>query len=442
MGSLNTLPNFPQPKTHGGSPSKRISPEQLLRRSVLSCLLWEKEFYEDGENIASRILETAKMCSKQFVSDLAVEARHTYGLRHVPLLLVISLIERKNSHLEHGPRIRDTIEKVIHRPDELCELLAIYWRKGRGPISKQLQRGLAQAFRKFSEYQLAKYNRDTPIKLRDVLFLSHAKPRDEKENDLFARVAKNELKTPDTWEVELSAGKDKKETFERLLKEGKLGYLALLRNLRNMEQAGCDENLVKEAILAKHGAKMIFPFRYIAAARHAPRFEPALDKALLETIHEQSTFSGKTIVLVDISGSMTYPLSGKSDLNRMDAACALASLINGDDIRVFSFSNKTVEVPHRLGMAGADAIWRSQPNRSTRLSEAIEHINKYRYDRLIVVTDEQSTSNRHMPKPQGKFNYMINVASYKKGVGYGSNWIHLDGFSEAIIRYIQEYEKE
>src|SRR5690606_32214485 len=186
------------------------------------------------------------------------------------------------------------------------------------------------------------YDRKNAVRLRDVLFMVHAKPKDEAQAALWKRLVDNELATPDTWEVSLSAGADKKATFERLLREGQLGYLELLRNLRNMAQAGCDMGLVRDAILARKGARRVLPFRYVAAARACPQMEPAIDQALSEAIAELPALPGKTIVLVDVSGSMNAPLSGKSDMTRMDAAAALASLIHGD-LRVFTFSNALVE---------------------------------------------------------------------------------------------------
>src|SRR5262249_37708050 len=159
-------------------------------------------------------------------------------------------------------------------------------------------------------------------------------PRYEAQTALWKQVAERTLASPDTWEVALSAGADKRETFERLLAERKLGYLALLRNLRNMDQAGVDEALVTEAILARRGAGRVLPFRYVAAARAAPRFERWLDEALMETVLEGPVFDGRTVVLVDVSGSMDWKLSAKSDLSRMDAAATLASVIPGD-VRVF-----------------------------------------------------------------------------------------------------------
>jgi len=428
---FNTSTQIKYEYTHEGAPAKRISPEQALRRSVLSCLLWEKEFYEDGQSIADRIVENAAKCSKETVAALAVEARNVHGLRHAPLILLLDLIRRG------GPGVADAIAGTIRRADELGELVALYWRNGKRPLSKQMKLGLSKAFGKFSEYALAKYDRDGPVRLRDVLFLTHVKPKDEDHAALLKRVAERQLVTPDTWEVGLSAGADKKETFERLIREGNLGYLALLRNLRNMVDAGCDMDLVKNAIIARKGAELVWPFRYVAAARAVPQLEPTLDQALCEAIASGPRLSGTTAVLVDVSGSMDMKLSAKSDMTRMDAAAALASVVNGD-LRVFTFSNQIVEVPPRRGMAGVDAVVRSQPHSGTYLGAAVAAMNQQvKHDRLIVITDEQSADR--VPDPVAKHAYMVNVASAKNGVGYGK-WNHVDGFSESIIRFIVETE--
>ena len=421
-------------RTHEGGPAvPHLSPIQQLRRSVLSTLLWERQFYEDGQEIGERIESLAQQVDRQVLADLAVQARSEYHLRHVPLLLLAALAKRGGSRI-----VSQTIEKVIQRPDELAEFLAIYWRKGKVPLAKQVKLGLATAFGKFDEYRLSKYNRDGAIKLRDVLFLVHAKPADEAQAALWKRLVDGKLATPDTWEVGLSSGADKKETFTRLLREGNLGYLALLRNLRNMMEAGVDASLVREAILARKGARRVLPFRYVAAARACPQMEPALDQALLATIAELPVLPGKTLVLVDVSGSMGNRLSEKSDLTRMDAACALASMIPGD-LRVFSFSNEIVEVPPRRGMAGVDSVRGSQRHAGTYLGAAVKAMNALPHDRLIVITDEQS--HDPVPSPIAERAYMINVASNQHGVGYG-RWTHLDGFSESVLRWIVEFEKE
>jgi 60 kDa SS-A/Ro ribonucleoprotein len=416
-----------------GVPAANLTAEQRLRRSVLSCLLWESEFYEDGQAIADRIAALAADVDPAVVAALAIEARERFSLRHAPLMLLCALARTGSG----TSLVSETIERVIQRADELSEFLALYWRNGRRPLAKQMKRGLAAAFAKFDAYQLAKYDRDGPVKLRDVLFLVHAKPKDEAQAALWKQVAERSLPSPDTWEVALSGGSDKRESFERLLAERKLGYLALLRNLRNMDQAGVDEALVKDAILARRGAERVLPFRYVAAARAAPRFEPWLDQALAEAVLEGPVFDGRTIILVDVSPSMAVRLSAKSDLTRMDAAATLASVVPGD-VRVFSFSNEVVEVPPRRGMAGVDAVIRSQPSNGTLLGKAVTRVNALPHDRLIVVTDEQSQDP--VPEPKAAKAYMVNVASARNGVGYG-RWTHIDGFSEAVLGFIREYEQ-
>lgn len=434
MARLNvTAPNYKV--THEGAPAfPHLKPIEQLRRSVLSCLLWENEFYEDGKSIADRISDAAALVKPAELAALAVEARKVFNLRHVPLLLLDTLSKV-------GPDLTaETVARVVSRADEMGELLAIYWRNGHKSVPRQMRKGLAKAMLKFDEYQLAKYDRDGAVKLRDVLRIVRPKPTSDEQSALWKRVKDRALVTPDTWEVALSGGADKKETFERLIREGNLGYLALLRNLRNMIAAGVDDSLIREAIIArKNGAQRVFPFRYVAAARAVPQLEPAIDQALCEAIAEMPPLDGRTVILVDVSGSMDTKLSAKSDMTRLDAAAALGAIAHGN-IRLLTFSTAMVEVPPRRGMAGVDAIVRSQPHGGTYLGQAIQTINaQVQADRLIVITDEQS--HDRVPEPVAKRAYMINVASNKNGVGYG-RWTHIDGFSEGVLRFIHEVERE
>lgn len=434
----NTRRTAPLVQTHEGAPARNINPLAQLRRSVCSCLLWENEFYEDGATIADRIKALVAECRPEDVAALAVEAREQHKLRHAPLLLCRELA--RHPDLKTAPKLLSTtLARVVQRADELAEFLAIYWRDGKQPLSKQVKRGLAWAFRKFDEYQLAKYDRAGTVRLRDVLFLTHAKPKDDEQAALWKRLAQNELTTPDTWEVALSGGADKKATFERLIREGGLGYLALLRNLRNMEAAGVDDALVTGALTARKGAERVLPFRFIAAARAAPRYEPVLDGVMQAVMTGMEKLPGQTIVLVDNSGSMYAKLSGKSDLQRSDAAAGVAILARGaaEQCRVFAFSDRGVEVPARQGMALRDAIQGATAHGGTYLGAAVQVMNGLRYDRLIVITDEQS--HDPVPNPAGR-GYLINIASTQNGVGYGP-WVHIDGWSEASIRFIAEHER-
>src|SRR5580692_11625229 len=238
------LAHLARPRTHEGAPAAILTPEQSLRRSVLACMLWENEFYEDGVAIAGRIRELVPKVDAAKVAALAVEARTSMKLRHAPLFLVREMAR----HATHRALVAQTMASVIQRADELSEFVAIYWKDGRAPLSGQVKKGLAAAFPKFDEYALAKYDRAGAVRLRDVLFLSHAKPRDTEQAAVWKRLVDGELATPDTWEVALSKGGEKREHWERLLSERKLGALALLRNLRNMKDAGVGEELVVSAL--------------------------------------------------------------------------------------------------------------------------------------------------------------------------------------------------
>ena len=430
---INTKTNL---KTHEGAPAKNITPEKQLSRSLMACMLWEDTFYEDGQSIAERIASLIPQVDPQKVANMAIEAREKMKLRHAPLLVV-----REMARLpKHKALVASTLTRIIQRPDELTEFVAIYWKEGKQPLSKQVKKGLAEAFTKFDAYQLAKYNRKGLVTLRDVLFLCHAKPKNEEQEKLWKQLINDELPVPDTWEVALSAGENKKETWERLLSERKLGGLALLRNLRNMYLADVDEKLIFEA-LDRMNTEKILPFRFIAAARHIPHWESKVERAMMECLEGKEKLIGKTVLLVDVSGSMDRELSSKSDLTRCDAANGLAILLREicKEVAIYSFSNRLVRIPDRHGFALRDAIRNSQDHMGTHLGKAVKQINEIeQYERIVVLTDEQSSDP--VPNPKGK-GYMINVSSNQNGVGYGP-WIHIDGFSEAIIDYIIEYEKQ
>lgn len=450
---LNIFAQRPR-TTHEGAPAAVLTAEQALRRSVLSCLLWENEFYEEGQSIADRIAALSMEVAPQTLADLAVEARERFNLRHAPLMLLVGLVRHG------GPLVAPTIERVIQRADDLTEFVAIYWRNGKRPFSKQMKRGLAAAFAKFDAYQLAKYDRDGPVKLRDVLFLVHAKPADEAQAALWKQVAERTLASPDTWEVALSGGADKRQTFERLLAERKLGYLALLRNLRNMDQAGVDEALVTEAIRERRGAERVLPFRFFAAAREAPRFEAALDAAMLDGLTEMPVLTGRTVIVLDVSGSMQARLSRRGTMTRLDAGAALAAVLRAacSNVAVYATAGNdftrvhaTRKVSGRQGMALRDALvatLHELGGGGIFLKPMLDFVRsrERQADRLIVITDEQdcAVDKRDSPllaEPFGAVgNYLVNVASAKNGVGYGK-WTHIDGFSEAVLSYIHEAER-
>ncbi|WP_035349398.1 TROVE domain-containing protein [Edaphobacter aggregans] len=422
-----------RPRTHEGAPAVPISPEAALRRSVLACMLWENEFYESGETIAARIRALVPQVEPAVVAALAVEARTAMKLRHAPLLLVREMAR----YAAHRALVAETLVRVIQRADELAEFVAIYWADGRTPLAASVKKGLAAAFTGFDEYALAKYDRAGAVRLRDVLFLSHARPRDAAQAELWKRLAAGELRTPDTWEVALSSGGDKRAHWERLLIEGRLGALALLRNLRNMKDAGVSEDYIAAALETMRTDRVL-PFRFLAAARHAPEWEPSLERAMFRSLEEAPRLVGRTVLLVDVSGSMVAPLSARSTMLRTDAAYGLAVLLSevAEKVSIYTFSNTCVAIPPRRGFALRNAMELSQRHSGTMLGAALDSIREP-YDRIIVISDEQSHDRVGAPRGRG---YMINVASARNGVGYGP-WTHIDGFSEAVIDYIREFER-
>lgn len=121
MATLNRLARI---TTHEGAPAKHIDPLAQLERSVMSCLLWEDEFYEGGQTIAQRIADLVKQVPSEDVARIAVQAKVDMRLRHVPLLLARELCRTK----EGRAQLKHVLPAVITRPDDITEFLTIYWR--------------------------------------------------------------------------------------------------------------------------------------------------------------------------------------------------------------------------------------------------------------------------------------------------------------------------
>lgn len=449
----NVKPQTAKVFTHEGGRANRTSVQEQLKRTVMSCMLWEDGFYEDGISIAQRIQDLVPQVSPEAVQSMAIEAREEMKLRHVPLLLV-----REMARLpEHRKLVSATLERVIQRADEISEFVAIYWKEKRQPLSAQVKKGLARAFTKFSAYDLAKYDREGAVRLRDVLFLCHAKPNGTAQHwtrkeraETVARIAdyspqerdwqqliEGTLPIPDTWETAQSAGGDKKEIWERLIAEKKLGAMAFIRNLRNMQETGVDQKAIR-AYFSGLDASRLLPFRMITAARHAPQWEPELEGLLFQSAAAQRKLKGHTVILMDVSGSMKENLSANTEIRKIDAACGIAMVAREmcESAAVYIFNDNIGVVPARRGFALRDLI---VPNvhGSTYMGAAVSHVDaSEKYDRLIVITDEQSHDT--VPSPKGR-GYILNIATDKNGVGYGA-WTHVHGWSESVLNYIGSSE--
>lgn len=469
MASMNRpKPAAPPIFTGGGGQAIRISALANMRRNVLTCLLWEDTFYDTGKGRAKGLWDLIKECHPDDIASLAIEAREQMHLRHVPLFLAAGLCLMRTTHPDHVDPllVESTIARIIQRPDELSEFLAIYWggktneKKRPFPLSRAAKRGLQRAFGKFNEYSLAKYaGNKKGLSLLDVMRIVHPKPVDQAQSALWKRLRDGELASPETWENRLSRGENKKAVFEDMLEEGQLGGLAFLRNLRNMEEAKVD----RRAILKRFEGNFdrVLPFRFIAAAKHAPSFEAQIEQAMFKAVAALPRLAGTTVLIVDVSGSMGAGLSGKSDMNRLEVAASLAMItreLAEDPILIATAGSdrtgihRTMLMPARRGMGMHDTINTAYKGMGGGGIFLVQALNAGReivgrdVDRVIVLTDEQDCDRQLKPgkaKPFGRFNYLINISNEKNGVGYGEQWTaHIDGWSERVFDFITACEAD
>ena len=448
------------PRLAGGAgsiPAKQ-SAEALLRRAVLSCLLWENLFYESGESVANNIRNLIPQVAPSVCYEIAIDARMQQKLRHVPLYMA-AVMAGLDAHKGY---VSTLLQTVVQRADELAEYLAIYWKLNGNDasISAQSKKGLALAFGKFNEYQFAKYRGDGDnVKLRDVMRLVRPVPADSERADLYGRIKNGTLETPKTWEVLLSSGADKKATWEDLLMNRQLGAMAFLKNLRNMEQVGVSQEAIKYGFESVN-PRWLLPINYLSAAKYAPRWESEIETLMFKGFENSPKLSGYTVFIVDVSGSTSGGrISEKSDFNWLDGEAALAMLgvglceksvvyvTAGSDM---TFEHKTALVPTgRKGFGLIDYIKRADSivgggGIFTRQAVAyVKEQEKVVPDRLIVLSDSQDCDRRNPApaKPFAKHNYIINVNSHAHGVAYNGVWdAEITGWSEAFIPFIAGFE--
>jgi hypothetical protein len=437
--------------------------EQQLRRAVMACLLWEDIAYADGASVAATIKRLVPEVDPLAVMKIAVAARCDQKLRHVPLLIC-----REMARLEtHKSLVAETLAQVIRRPDELCEFVSLYWQDngGKKALSSQVKKGLARAFLRFDEYQLGKWNQqDREIKLRDVLFLCHAKPTGQFHTDLWKKLVDGKLAVPDTWEVGLSAAKsvaDKCEVWTRLVESGKLPAFALMKNLRNMQQAAVPRATMLKAFNDCR-PDMLLPIDFLKAAKYAPDWQREIENVMYRCAAQWPKLPGWSIFVVDVSGSMSKPLSSRSEFSRMEAATAMTVLAAemceqvsiyataGDDP---SRKHKTVKVPAYRGFALSEHINNFDYRKRGTLGgggiftrQCLEFIRSQEHeqpDRIIIFSDSADCDfpGSGQPKPFGQHNYIVDVSCEQHGIAYDGLWTaEISGWSEHFLRFIAQLE--
>jgi hypothetical protein len=232
--------------------------------------------------------------------------------------------------------------------------------------------------------------------------------------------------------------------------------LAFIRNLRNLSEAGVDKNLVR-GYFSKVNPERALPFNFLAAAREAPEYTAQLETLMLKCLAGYPKLTGKTVFVVDVSGSMGTSLSDKSSMSRLDAAAALTALMREvcEDPVIYATAgndgtrvHQTSEVPGARGFALMENIKKAAHTlggggiflcQSTKFIKDLEKTA----DRVICLSDSADCDYVKDPNQAsafGRFNYLFDVSSHTKGVAY-KKFVHIDGWSEHVIDYIYAYEQ-
>ncbi len=465
-------------RTHeGGRGVERDLRSELFLLSIANFVA-QKTFYESGEARDDRfaaLVRQLAVADPSWTAGLLDWLRGEGNMRTASIVGAAEYVKaRLDAGATDGPANRQVVASVLRRPDEPGELLA-YWtsRYGRA-VPKPVKRGIADAVRRlYGGRSLLKY--DTASKgyrFGDVLNLVHASPDPEKpwQGELF-RYALDRRHNPDTavppassrvltahralmavpvgerrgvvtseggagrlaeagmtWEALAGwlQGPMDAAAWEAVIPS--MGAMALVRNLRNFDEAGVSDEVARRVAAklsdpAEVARSRQFPFRYLAAYQHAPslRWAYPLEQALGHSLANVPALGGRTLVLVDRSGSMFHSrMSDRSELNRADAAAifgaALALRAEKADLVEFGTGSGTVKF--REGESVLKVLGRFGDLGGTNTSEAVrKHYKKH--DRVLIVTDEQA-SYSHYGDPTEQVPaqvpvYTWNLAGYRAG---------------------------
>ncbi len=421
-----------------------MTPEYELYAAVVTTGL-NGSYYESANSRLDRIIKLIQKCDPEFVAKLAIYARNNMYLRSIPLVLTVELAKRTTGN----SLVSSTVSKVVKRADEITELLAYYQfankrtgTKKLNKLSKQIQKGLVKSFNNFDEYQFAKYNKSTEIKLKDALFLVHPKAKDEMQQVIFNKIAKDELATPYTWETELSKlgqtqfvnsfekSRAIKRKWEELIASKRLGYMALMRNLRNILEANVSSSTIEMVCLnlsnenAVKKAKQM-PFRFLAAYRELQRVNSQYTSAVLNaleiaTMHSAKNIKGfsystRVVIACDVSGSMQQPISPKSKVLLYDIGLMLGMLMHSQckNVTAGMFGNtwKTINMPQQSVLSNVQEFYRREgevgySTNGYRVIESLIAKNQV-MDKVMLFTDVQmwNSNNTHHTFAKSWANY-------------------------------------
>lgn len=476
-----------------GEKAYMMTPEEELYSAVVTTGL-SNISYEKGDDRLERIKSLIDKNDPEFVAKLAVYARKDMHLRSVPLVLATELAKE----ISGSDLVSRTVDGVVQRADEITELLAYYQLSNKrtetkklNRLSKQIQKGLAKSFNRFDEYQFAKYNRKAEVTMKDALFLVHPKAKNDDQQTIFNKIAHNMLEAPYTWEVELSVlGQTKfineaerklafKNKWEELIFSNKLGYMATLRNLRNILEAEVSSKAMEKVCRYLADEKAVanskqLPFRFLAAYRELKAVDSPYLSSVLEALEEavaQSAqnikgfgFDTSVVIAADVSGSMQKSVSPKSKVLLYDIGLLLSMILQSKCQNVVTgiFGDHWLRVPMPKNgiLRNVDAFYKreGEVGYSTNGYLVIEDLirRKEKVDKVMLFTDAQlwdSNSNQNSFEyswtkykalaPKAKL-YIFDLAGYgRQPIDIKRNDVHLiAGWSDKIFDVLNALEDQ
>lgn len=438
----------------GGKAYKESDEMQLA--SLLLTSFGDDKFYQKENDTYKQLKQLIEVCDKEFVAKAIIYARKEFGMRTITHI-ASSMLAKHIGGKEWG---KSFFDKVIKRVDDMTEIVACHLSR-KEKLSNAMKKGFAKAFERFDDYQLAKYKGEGKgVKLVDLVNLVHP-ITSAKNNGAIEKLVKGELKSFDTWESELSAvGGDieaKKAVWRNLLDENKLGYFALLRNLRNIIQLNDEtlKNKALNALLNESAIKksLVLPFRFSTAYDEMAKIDSdamrAVSRACEIACSNVPKLEGKTLIALDVSGSMSS--CRVADI----ASLFTAVLLKSNDCDLITFADNAIYRivnPDDSVMTIKNAI--QYACGGTNFESVFRVANK-KYDRIILLSDMQAWIQdgwyAKSPKaayekykvyfnaPNCKF-YSIDLAGYGTLQMPQQDVYCLAGFSEKIFDLMKHFE--
>lgn len=441
----------------GGQAFKQDSKQALVNHLLTSFV--QDTFYRSEQEGIKDLRDLVGKVDPLFAAKASIYARDKFGMRSVTHIVGGEIPAR----VKGEKWTKKYLRALIKRPDDATEILAYYLATHGKPIPNSLKKGLSLGLARFNEYQLAKYRgENNSVKLVDLVNLVHVKPS-EKNAVALEKLVDGELRSADTWESKLSeAGNSenkveaKADAWGELLSENKLGFLAALRNLRNIESQApqyLDQALavITNPEIVKRSR--VLPFQFLVAydaivddrdikMRNINKIVNALNDALELVFDNVPVFDGETLVVYDSSGSMTMARAKTDPRTKRVirtkptatyAAVFVAALAkkNNADIMQFDRDGRYNYINTRDSFTTIrDQVLASCRGGSTDAGSIFRTANK-KYDRIIILSDHQSWSHPevysrsygHWNRPAEKVTPEKERQDYKRRTG-SDPWIY------------------